>query len=393
VRCIPSRIGLALGVALALAGLGPAPCGAQPAARAVAQEIELPSEAPSGVAINDRIWLWFYRAQPDSGPPAPAVVLLAALGDGRMALMKRFARFLAARGIGCALVTLPYHARRCPPGDLPARHFLDADARGAVQAMEQSVADVCTVVTWLGRQPGIDASRIGIVGVSLGAIVAHLAMGQDTRLTAGVAILGAGNLADLRRGGLAARLLGYPTAAEPDADAAARIRQVDPLQYADRNRPRRVLMIQAARDLAIPPRDARALWEALGRPLIRWVDTNHFGLSLAVDPVMRISLAYLQSVWDGTVRDDRALPALHAPTLKCGLLAGLDAILEPALQWQALSFGRRDHMALLHADLGLTGRGPFLGLALTVNAFVDLGVGRRLGGRDVKPYVSLHMVF
>jgi dienelactone hydrolase len=368
-------------------------CRGQSAARAAPREIMLPSEPPSGVPANDRIWLSFYRAQPENGQPAPAVVMLSALGDGRLKLMKRFARFLAARGIGCALMTLPYHARRCPPGDLPARHFLDADARGAVQAMEQSVSDVRTVVTWLSRQPGVDASHLGIIGVSLGAIVAHLAMGQDARLTAGVAILGAGNLADLRRGGITARLLGYPPAAEPEAAAAARIRQVDPLQYADRNRPRRVLMIQAARDLAIPPRDAQALWEALGRPPIRWVDTNHFGLALAVDPVLRISLAYLRSVWDAAPRDDPDLPALHAPTIKLGLLAGLDTILAPALQWQACSFGRRDHMALLHADLGLTGRGPFLGLAVTLNAFVDLGVGRRLGGRDVKPYVSLHLVF
>jgi dienelactone hydrolase len=393
VICVSSRIWLVSGLALALAGLDPVACLAGPAARVAPREITLPSEAPSGIAINDRIWLAFYRAQPENGPPAPAVVMLAPLGDRRMTQMKRFARFLAARGIGCALVTLPYHARRYPPGDTAARHFLDPNARGAVQAMEQSVADVRTVVTWLGRQPGVDARRIGIIGVSLGAIVAHLAMGQDARLTAGVAILGAGDLGDLRRTSLTARLLGRSPTAEPDAETAARIRQVDPLQYADRNRPRRVLMIQAARDLAIPPRDAQALWEALGRPPIRWVDTNHFGLGLAVDAVMRISLAYLQSVWDGASRYDPDLPGLWAPTIKFGLLAGLDTLVAPALQWQALSFGRRNHMALLHADLGLTGRGPFVGLAVTLNAFVDLGMGRRLAGSAVKPYLSLHVLF
>ena len=50
-------------------------------------------------------------------------------------------------------------------------------------------------------------------------------------------------------------------------------------------------------------------------------------------------------------------------------------------------------MALLHADLGWSSRGPFVGLAATLNAFVDVGVGHRLGGKAIKPYVSLHVVF
>ena len=83
---------------LALAALDSTASVAQPAARVAAREVALPSEAPSGIPINDRIWLSFYRPQPDDSLPAPAVVMLAALGDGRMTLMKRFARFLAGRG-------------------------------------------------------------------------------------------------------------------------------------------------------------------------------------------------------------------------------------------------------------------------------------------------------
>jgi dienelactone hydrolase len=353
--------------------------------------VELASEAPSGVPVNDRIWLWFYRAR--SQDPAPAIVLLHVLGDSRMKLMHQFARFLASQGIGCALMLLPYHTRRSPPAERPARRFLDPDGWRAAQALEQSAADVRTVATWLSRQPSVDPGRLGVIGVSLGAIVAHLAMGQDGRLSAGVAMLGCGNFADLRLSSLAFRLQRHPPKADLDTVAAARARQVDPLAYADQNRPRHVLMIQAARDLLIPPRDARTLWEALGRPPIVWIDTNHFALGIAADAAMRASVAYLQSVWDGAPREARALPGIHPPTLKLGLLAGLDAILEPALQWQFYSLGRRDHMGFLHADLGWTGRGPFLGLALTMNAFVDLGVGHRLRGKDVKPYVSLHIVF
>jgi hypothetical protein len=155
-----------------------------------------------------------------------------------------------------------------------------------------------------------------------------------------------------------------------------------------------VLMIEAARDLLMPPRDAKALWVALGRPPIRWVDTNHFGLAIMPRSVMRLTSAYLHFVWDDPGADDPPLPPLHAITLKLGLLSGLDAKATPALQWQAYTLVRRwDHMSLLHADLGWSGRGPFIGLAATMSAYIDLGVGRRFTGGAVRPYLSFHVVF
>jgi len=125
-----------------------------------------------------------------------------------------------------------------------------------------------------------------------------------------------------------------------------------------------------------------------------WVDTNHFGLGLSLPSVMKTSAAYLGSVWNETPAEDPPLPALHAITLKLGFITGLGAPLTPALQWQALSFVTRpNHMSLLHTDLGLTIQGPFIGLAATLNGFVDLGLGRRFSGGAIQPYLSLHIVF
>ncbi len=50
-------------------------------------------------------------------------------------------------------------------------------------------------------------------------------------------------------------------------------------------------------------------------------------------------------------------------------------------------------MSLLHADIGLSGRGPFVGLAVTLTSFLDLGLAHRLNGRTLRPYLSLHLVF
>jgi dienelactone hydrolase len=380
----------ALGLALAL--LRPGSCQAQPPSGLSPQEFSLPTAEPSGDPINDRIWVTFYPARRPMDQPAPAVVLLHSLGGDPTHLAFRFARYLSQRGIATALMVLPYHTRRARPGEQPVDTFASPDAERTVQAVSQSAADVGAVVSWLSRQPSVDARRIGIVGISLGATIAHLAMGKDDRLSAGVALLGGGNLADLRRTSLVFRLRHGLTALDPAA--AERLRLIDPLTYAGRNRPRRVLMVQAARDLFVPPRHARELWEALGHPPIRWLDTNHFGPGLAPRTMMKAAATYLHSVWDSPSTPPDSLPRVGALTLKLGTMVGLDAAVTPALQWQVLSLARRrDHMSLLHADLGWSGRGPFLGLAVTLNPFVDLGVAHRFKSGSLRPYLSLHLVF
>src|SRR5438067_5054764 len=109
-------------------------------------------------------------------------------------------------------MALPYHMRRLPPGEKPGRRFVARDARKGVQAVGQSAADTSTVASWLREQPSVDPERIGTVGISLGAVVAHLAMGTDDRLGAGVALLGGGNLPRLRRRSI---LFNFPRPAPP----------------------------------------------------------------------------------------------------------------------------------------------------------------------------------
>jgi dienelactone hydrolase len=384
----------ALAIGLALAPLRPGCCDARTSSSLTPREVSLPSPEPSGDPINDQIWLTFHPARGLTDQPAPAVVLLHPLGGDPTHFAPRFALYLSQQGIATALMVLPYHTRRARPGEQPVHTFASPEAARAARAMSQSAADVSAVLTWLGRQPGVDSRRIGIVGISLGAIIAHLAMGRDDRLTAGVAVLGGGNLAELRRTSLVFRLRHRRDPSSLDAAAAERLRLVDPLTDASRNRPRRVLMIEAARDLLVPPRHARQLWEALGRPPIRWVDTNHFGIALAPRSLMKASAAYLHSVWASSSVASEPLLPVRAITLKVGTVMGLESAVTPAVQWQAISFAtRRDHMSLLHADLGWSGRGPFLGLAATLNAFVDLGIAHRFHSGSLRPYLSFHVVF
>jgi hypothetical protein len=287
---------------------------------------------------------------------------------------------------------LPYHMKRRPPGEKPQRRYTGPDVQQGVQALGQAAADTSVVVDWLREQPGVDPNRIGAVGASLGAVVSHLAMGKDERLSAGVALLGGGDLPYLRHRSI---LFNFPRrAGHLNAEERVLVKEVDPLTYADRNRPRHVLMVQAARDLVVPPRCGRELWKALGRPPIRWLDTGHSGPLLAQGSAMRATATYLHSVWGEESGQAAQAPKVYAPTIKAGTIFGLDSIVTPALTWQAYSLRqRRDQMSLVHADLGWSGRGPFLGLAATLNAYLDLGVGHRLRGAPIRPYASVHVAF
>jgi dienelactone hydrolase len=356
------------------------------------QTVSLPSEAPSGIEVNDRIWFDFYPTKRAAGYQAPAVILLHYLGSTGGHKFPEFARYLNGRGMAAVQLTLPYHGRRRVEGGRPVEHFV-GDADKVSQAFAQSASDVSSVVTWLSAQPSVDSTRIGAVGISLGAIVVHLAMGKDARINAGVAALGAGNFANNFRGSLANKFLIKPRITGYNAEDTAKLNSVDPLFLADRNRPRRVLMIQAARDAFLPPRYAEELWEALGRPPIQWLDINHAGLSLGTASLMRTAAAYLETAWSEEPTNLRNVPRVRVPTLKAGFLVGLSSKVTPAVQWQFFSVGTREHMGLLHANVGMSGRGPFVSVATPINQFVDVGFARRFSKDKIRPYASFHVVF
>lgn len=382
-----------LAVFLAAIWLSSPACRGQSADPWTPREVTLASEAPSGYAAVDQIRLRYYPAHAPGSSPG-VVVLPPSGGSADDPVLRRLGAFLAGQGIACAVLDLPYHGRRRLAHVAPAVPYLGSAVAASVRAFQQAASDAGTAAAWLGAQPGVDPNRLGIVGISLGAIVAHLAMGQDARLRAGVAVLGGGDLPDLSRSSALVRLQRrfYPVRLDPATLPG--LSAVDPLTYAGQNQPRHVLMIEAARDLLVPPRDALELWNALGRPPIQWLDTGHFALLLTPEPTFRAAAAYLWSVWNShPAATGDALPQAYAPTLKFGLLAQSGRPLTPSVQWQFVTFlSRRDHISLLHADLGLTGRGPFLGLGATITPFVDVGVSPRLDRHGVRPYLAFHVV-
>ncbi len=359
-------------------------------AGAQTRDVTLPSAINSGYPRNDVIHLTFYPAQNVNSQKAPAAILLHLLGGG-IEVSQRFAKYLSARGVNAVVMQLPYHYDRAV-GRAPVKFYVSDDPKILASAFNQAASDCSTIANWLQTQPEVNPDKLGIAGVSLGAIVTHLAMGRDERLNNGVALVGGGDLKEIAQLSTLAKLfLNVRKTIDPAKITEADLALADPLYYADRNRPRHVLMIQAARDQIIPRRASTELWEALGRPPIQWLDIGHYGLFLGVTSAENATYKFLTNNWNG--KTDAPIPRVYAPTVKTGLLFGLDSNITPAVTFQYPIIKKSNHQSLVHADAGLSGRGPYAGVGLTVNRYVDLGYGRRLNGDKFRLYGNVGVVF
>ncbi len=147
--------------------------------------------------------------------------------------------------------------------------------REAVERQRVTIVDVRRLIDWAEQRPEIDPGRIGLIGFSLGAVVAGTITTQEPRLAATVSVMGGSHLhsiianCDGKRSTsvqeIAAGSFGWDReklAAQLEPITSV----VDPANYPNRVDPRTVLIIDAKRDKCVPKRSRQDLWLALGKP-------------------------------------------------------------------------------------------------------------------------------
>jgi dienelactone hydrolase len=239
--------------------------------------LRFPSPVTTADPENNVVHAEFFRPV---GPAArrPAVVVLHILGAD-FALSRYMAARLADRGVAALFLKLPYYGERRPAAGGPdARKFVSADIDRILTAWRQGICDVRRAAAWLSSRPDIDPDRIGVAGISLGAIVASIAVAVDPAIREGAFLLAGGDLSTIlwqMPEGKAFRAR-WIASGRTLADLKFLTDPVDPLAFAPRLKGKRVLMMAGRVDEVIPPSCARALWEAAGRPPIRWYDCGHY---------------------------------------------------------------------------------------------------------------------
>jgi pimeloyl-ACP methyl ester carboxylesterase len=103
-------------------------------------------------------------------------------------------RMLAAGGITCLQLSLPYHDERQTPGVGFAREMVCENLGLTLAANRQAIRDARACLAWLETA---GYRRLGIVGFSVGASVASIVAALDAKVAAAALLLMADDFADV----------------------------------------------------------------------------------------------------------------------------------------------------------------------------------------------------
>jgi dienelactone hydrolase len=137
-----------------------------------------------------------------------------------------------------------------------------------------TVIDIRRVVDWAQTQPDIDPQRIALIGFSMGALVASVAMANEPRLAAGILVMGGADPHDILTAcnheigrGREHVLEHLDWSLDEYRDALAKaLTRINPARFAGMVDPRRALIIEASADTCMPQTARERLWQAMGRP-------------------------------------------------------------------------------------------------------------------------------
>lgn len=191
-------------------------------------------------------------------------------------------KLLAAHLSSCGHHTLRFERRR---------DWLEADRDPAelVPHLRQYLRDVSAGIDLWLAEGEVSPDRIGLIGVSMGAIVGTAVIAADPRIKASVLVIGGADLSDILVTADDDAIAEYRTALKArlgltDEQLASRIREIlssitemDPTAKVD---PHTILFIASRFDRLIRWPRSTLLWQRLGRPK-RWIlPCGHYSTAL-----------------------------------------------------------------------------------------------------------------
>ena len=220
--------------------------------------------------------------------PVPCLVILHGLG-GSKEIMAGYA--LAAAKFGDASLVIDEYGQgergplHTPPGQ---------QAEALAVTVRQTAVDVRRGIDYLATRPDINSKRIGLAGVSLGAIIGTVAAGVEPRIKAAVLISGGGDWGLILKtlSSRSAVVGGRDTSAFKKVDFAALnalLAPEDPLTFAPHIAPRPILMLGGRRDTTIVPQAQTELFDAARQPkqIIWYPQYGHVPPPEVVYPAMQ----------------------------------------------------------------------------------------------------------
>lgn len=232
---------------------------------------------------TDGVRAHLYRPESD-GPRRKVGIVVLPVTEGDYEVSTMLATYLAKYGFTC--LRMERRAQWLTPDRTPEELGLLA---------RQTPRDVRAGTDWFVDNGGFEPDRLGVLGVSMGALQASIASGTDKRIRASVLIIGGAGLADLLltadddfinefRTNLAQRL------GVPEKDLGPVLRAVlkagDNASAAVAMDRETTLMFSAIFDRVVRPEYGRRLWEAIGRPRRVLLPCGHYSTELFVPLIL-----------------------------------------------------------------------------------------------------------
>ncbi len=332
--------------------------------------VSLPSPLTTPWDANNVVPVRVFVPEPRNGP-VPVVVVLHYWGATDLRPERALATELNRRGMAAAVVTLPYHLERTPPGRRSGEMAIEANVERLKRTTYQSVLDVRRTIDFLMTKPEFDPTRVGITGTSLGALVTALVFAIDKRVESATFILGGADFAQILWSSSrvviqreALRRQGFTEDKLRDA-----LKDVEPLTYLPERTTGSSFVIGAKYDTVIPEGSTEKLIRALPKPKVLWLETGHYGGIFVQRRLMREVAGYFASQFTGT---DYNIPTrLYAPTFRLGIKADLQNGFDVALGLDLLRFDARGEF---FGSVLVTPRGAGLFFGKKINSVLTGGV-------------------
>lgn len=308
----------------------------------------------------------------------PIVLILHYWGASDLKIERALAAQLNQKGIGVAIMTLPYHLQRTPAGSRSGQLAVQANAARIQEMLSQAVFDVRRSLDWIEQQSGYDAHKIGIAGISLGSLVAELASAIDARVDLAAFMLGGADFAKVIwnsskvvRQREAFRRDGYD-----ESTLRSALVDVEPLTYLSQHQPRKSFVVGATYDSVMPREATDELISALHNKEKLWVDTGHYGGILIEHRLLATVAQFFSEEFAG--QEFQAPKTLAAPTIRVG--AQFTNNIQLGVGVDLVRPGRRNTPRI---SFFLTPREPEITIVREIDRV--FGIGIAIGPRSSKP--------
>lgn len=271
----------------------------------------------TGIEVNDRVYVRLFLNEKVKFRKAAGhniIILIHGFSSKKKSTDNyyNFARKIISKDLSCAFINTPFHLNRTPAGEKSGKRMIYYDDIETLKFFHQCVVDIKRLIDIL--QEMMDLKNIYICGSSLGSMLALVTMANESRIDKGVFLLGGGNWEEIHWNGILRFVLkgdcthkggnvreecaksyrdfpefvsGFKKIKNQKIDmdlknlpglkktAPKMCFLCDPLAFAHKISPDKVLMINSRFDFYFNKKSTRQLWEELGRPKIYWLNTLH----------------------------------------------------------------------------------------------------------------------